>query len=295
MLIPLLGALVVGALLAVSGAVLQSVFRNALAEPYILGMVGGAALFASVAVMFGWTVLGCLVLPAASFLGSCFSLGLVALVAWCVARNRRTQGADGFLRSSYATVVLSGFVVNGFTGSLEMLALSYAKPEAVKTVQTWVFGSVNGISASSVLMGAVALAVVGTVLYAFRRELNVMELGHDEAACLGVNTAGVMIVVLGVVALATAVSVALAGMIGFVGLVMPHFARRLVGPRMQLLLPVSAAFGGLVLGLAQAVCSCLPATDGGYPVGVGVICAVISAPFMLFLLMSRRNGEGWDV
>lgn len=295
MVISLLGALVVGALLAVSGAVLQSVFRNALADPYILGMVGGAALFSALAVTLGVTAIGFLVLPAASLVGSCFSLSLVALVAYAVARCRRQHGADGFIRSSYSTVVLSGFVVTGFTGSLEMLVVSYARPEAVKTITTWIFGSVNGITWPSVALGAMALGVVAAVLYAYRRELNVMELGHDEAQCLGVNTGRTMCVVLGTVALATSVSVALAGMIGFVGLVMPHFARRLVGPRMQLLLPVSAAFGGAFLALAQLVSRLLPPDGGGMPVGVGVVCAVISAPFMLFLLVSRHNGEGWDV
>lgn len=291
----LLGALVVGGLLAVSGAVLQSIFRNALADSYILGMVGGAALFSALAVTTGLTALGFLVLPAASLVGSCFSLALVAGVAYAVARSRRRQGADGFIRSSYSTVVLSGFVVTGFTGSLEMLVVSYAEPKAVKTITTWIFGSVSGIAWPSVGLGAAVLAVVAGVLYAFRRELNVMELGHDEAACLGVNTGRTICVVLGTVALATSVSVALAGMIGFVGLVMPHFARRLVGPRMQFLLPVSALFGGAFLALAQFVSASLPVGRDGQAIGVGVVCAIISAPFMLLLLVSRHNGEGWDV
>ena len=283
-----------GALLALSGAVLQSVFRNPLAEPYILGMVGGAALFASVAVMCGLTAFGCFVLPAMSFLGACFSLALVALVAAFVVRNRRVHGADGFIRSSYSTVILSGFVVTGFTGSLQMLLISYAEPEALKAIQTWIFGTVDGISGLAVLVGALLLAVVASVLYAFRRELNVMELGHDEASCLGVNTGLTMVVVLGTVALATAASVALAGMIGFVGLLMPHFARRLVGPRMQRLLPLSAAFGAVFLSLAQIVCLFLP-EGRGYRPGVGVVCAIICAPFMLALLIAGSKGEGRDV
>lgn len=294
MSISILGAAVVGALLALSGAVLQSVFRNPLAEPYILGMVGGAALFASVAVMCGLTAFGCFVLPAMSFLGALFSLALVALVAWLVVRNRRIHGADGFLRSSYSTVILSGFVVTGFTGSLQMLLVSYAEPEALKAIQTWIFGTVDGISGLSVLTGALLLAVVAAVLSAFRRELNVMELGHDEAACLGVNTGLTMVAVLGTVALATAASVALAGMIGFVGLVMPHFARRIAGPRMQRLLPLSATFGAVFLALAQVVCLLLP-EGRGYRPGVGVVCAIICAPFMLVLLVAGAKGEGRDV
>lgn len=283
-----------GALLALSGAVLQSVFRNPLAEPYILGMVGGAALFASAAAMCGLTALGCFVLPAVSFLGACCSLALVALVAWLVARNRRVNGGDGVSRSSYSAVILSGFVVTGFTGSLQMLLVSYADPAAVKTIQTWIFGTVDAISGVAVCAGACLLAVVGCVLLAFRRELNVMELGHDEAACLGVNVRLTLTVVLATVALATAASVALAGMIGFVGLVVPHLARRLAGPRMQRLLPLAAVFGAAFLALAQIGCLLLP-KGAGYRPGVGVVCAILCAPFMLVLLVADPKGEGRDV
>ena len=294
MMTSILGAAVVGALLALSGAVLQSVFRNPLAEPYILGMVGGAALFASAAAMCGLTALGCLVLPAVSFLGACCSLALVALVAYLVARSRRVNGGDSVFRASYSSVILSGFVVTGFTGSLQMLLVSYADPEAVKAIQTWIFGTVDGISGVAVFAGACLLAVVGGVLCAFRRALNVMELGHDEAACLGVNVRLTLAVVLGTVALATAASVALAGMIGFVGLVVPHLARRLAGPRMQWLLPFSAAFGAAFLALAQVVCLLLP-EGRGYRPGVGVVCAILCAPFMLTLLVADPKGEGRDV
>ena len=283
-------ALVVGAALSVSGAVLQSVLRNPLAEPYILGIVGGGALFSALAAKFGMLALGAWVLPASSFLGSCFSLLLLVAVAYFAAKARDANGSDAQLRSSYSTVVVSGFVVGGFTGSLDWLVLSYCSPEDFTRLNKWLYGSLAHVTWGGLAFGAATFALVFLVLCLFRRELNVMELGHDEAECLGVDTRLTIFVVIGAVALATAVSVSLAGAVGFVGLVVPHFVRRVFGPRMQRLLPLSAAFGGVFLAFAQLVCRILP--DG---VGVGVVCAIFGGPFFLYLLASRRNGEGRDV
>ncbi len=287
-----LAALIVGALLSLSGAVLQSVLRNPLAEPYMLGMVGGGALFSALAMNFGLVAWGLFVLPVASLLGSLFSLTLVCLVAWGAERARTFNGADAALRSSSSTIVVAGFVVGGFTGSLDMLVLHYAEPDAFVQLSKWLYGSLNAVSTFHLMVGIATLAVVLTVLLLFRRELNVMELGRDEAECLGINTRLVMVVVIGTVALATSISVALAGAIGFIGLVVPHVARRLCGPRMERFLPLSALLGGLALALAQYIASLLP---GPQPIGVGVICAIFGAPFFLWLLASRHNHEARDI
>lgn len=289
-ILTIIAAMVVGASLSVSGAVLQSVLRNPLAEPYMLGIVGGGALFAVLAMNLGLVAIGAFVLPLASFLGSCFALALVCLIAWCARRNRLVKGADPHLRSSSSTVVVAGWVTGGFLGSLDMLALSYSDPEAFTKVSKWLYGRLDLVDGSNLVLALIVLVAVFFALFAFRRELNVMELGHDEAECLGVDTRLTMSVVIGAVALATAVSVALAGAVGFVGLVVPHFVRRVFGPRMQVLLPLSALLGGLVLVVAHFVSKLIPGD-----VGVGVICAVFGAPFFLFLLASPFNGEGRDV
>lgn len=287
-----LAAMVVGALLAVSGAVLQSVMRNPLAEPYMLGMVGGGALFAALAINLGLVALGSFVLPSASFLGSCCSLLVVLAVARAAARVRAENGADGAMRSSSSTVVLAGFVVGGLTGSLDMLVLSYSAPGDFERISKWLYGSLASASAAHVLLGAAVLAAVVALLAALRKDLDVMELGRDEAECLGVDTRRTMILAVGAVSLATSVSVAIAGAVGFVGLVVPHFVRRVFGPRMARLVPLSALFGALFLFVAESVAEAMP---GGDKVGVGVVCAVAGAPFFLWLLSSRRNGEGRDV
>jgi len=283
-------AFVTGASLSVAGATLQSVLRNPLAEPYLLGTVGGAAFFAALATNLGLVALGVWVMPAASFLGSCASLALVCGVAALAARVRCENGADPQLRSSGNAIVLAGFVTGGFLGSLDMLVMSYAKADDFARLSKWLYGSLKAVTSGGFLIGAIVFAVVFAALMALARRLNVMELGRDEAETLGIDTRATLLAVLGLVSLATAVSVALAGAIGFIGLVVPHVVRRKAGPRLQRVLPLSAVLGGAFLAVAELVGRCLP---GSVP--VGVVCAIVGAPFFFWLLASRHNGEGWDV
>ena len=171
-----------------------------------------------------------------------------------------------------------------------MLVLSYAKPDDFAAVSKWLYGSLKSVTGATLALGGVAVAVAFAVLFALARRLNVMELGRAEAEALGVNTRMTTLLVLGAVSLVTAVSVALAGAIGFIGLVVPHFVRRKAGPRLQRVFVLSAFAGGIFLVLAEALGRFLP---GDVP--VGVVCAILGAPFFLWLLVSRRNGEGWDV
>ena len=283
-------AFLVGAALAVSGAVLQSVLRNPLAEPYLLGTVGGAALFAALAVNGGLVALGLWVRPLASFLGSSVSLALVCAVGLLAARARAKRGADPALRSSGSTVVLAGFAVGGLMGSLDMLVLSYSSNDDFAALTKWLYGSFAGIDARLLALAAAAAVLAFLALAREVKALNLLELGRDEAECLGVNARRTIVIALAAVSLLTASSVALAGAVGFVGLVVPHFVRRLVGPRLGRVLSVSALAGGLFLVFAEVLVRTLP---GEIP--VGVLCAILGAPFFLFLLASRQSGEGRDV
>lgn len=283
-------AAVTGASLSVSGAVLQSVLRNPLAEPYLLGTVGGGALFAALVTLLGWVSVGAWVMPTASFVGSCLSLAFVCVIAFFAAHARELDGADPQLRSSGNAVVLAGFVTGGFMGSLDMLVLSYAKPDDFAAISKWLYGSLKAVTPPTLALGGGILIVVMAVLMSLAKRLNLMELGRIEAEMFGVNTRATLLIVLGAVSLATAVSVALAGAIGFVGLVVPHFVRRKAGPRMQRVLPFSALAGGVFLLSAEFLRRFLP---GDVP--VGVVCAIVGAPFFFWLLASKNNGEGWDV
>ena len=283
-------AAVVGASLAVTGTVLQSVLRNPLAEPYLMGTVGGAALLAAGAMVSGLTTLGVWVLPAASFLGSCLSLALVCGVAALAGRARRAESASPFLRASGSTLVLAGFVTGGFTGSLNMLVLSFASDADFAAVSKWLFGSLRTVTPLTFAVGAAVFAAVLAVLLVLARRLDVLELGRTEAECLGVNARAVIFAVLAAASLMTAVSVALAGAIGFVGLVVPHVVRRLAGPRMTRVIPCAALAGGAFLLAAEGLVRLSPRE-----VPVGVLAAVLGSPFVFVLLSLRKSGEGWDV
>ena len=279
-LLSILSAFVVGALLGTSGCVLQSVLRNPLAEPYILGLVGGGSLFVATAIHLGWTAYSAFVLPVASFCGSCFSLALVCGVAALAARRRSEGSSAARLRSSGSTVILAGFVTGSFTCSLQMLVLNYSDPSTMAKVTEWMFGDVRDARWPSCLCAAVVLAVVLTGLIAVSKRLTVLELGRDEAEFVGINTRGLKLIALGLVSLATAVAVALAGPIGFIGLVVPNFVNRFLGGMFRRRLLGSAFFGGLALIGADLVGRLLP----GNGISAGVVCALAGSPFFLWFL-----------
>lgn len=269
---------------------MQSLLKNPLAEPYLLGTVGGASLFAVLAINFGIAAAGAYVMPAASLVGSAFSLSIVAAISHFAARQRSRNGADAYLRSSSSTLVLAGFVTGSFTGSLHMLAISYADAETHMRITRWLFGSLRSVSPAALALSVATLIFSLTAFSLLSKPLNLMELGRDEAECLGIDTGRVMFAVLSVVALSTAVSVAAAGAIGFIGLVVPHAVRRRTGARTQRTIPFSALAGGVVLTAAESASRLLP---GDVP--AGVVAAVFTAPFFLWLIASRHGREGLDV
>lgn len=269
-------ALVVGASLALSGATLQSVLRNPLAEPYILGLVGGASLGVALVFGAGWAAASACAVPAAAFLGACLSLGLVCVVAHFAARRAGRRALAG------GTVIVAGFVTGGFTNSLQMLVLSYATPEQSSAAMRWVWGDLHAVQAGPTCWAALALAVSFVAVYSQNRNLNALVLGEDAARALGVRVRRTQLIALGAASLATASSVALAGAVGFLGLIVPHVVRRLAGADHRVYLPLSALGGAAFLMAADAVANLFP---GNLP--VGVVCALTGAPFFLWLLTGR--------
>lgn len=276
------GAFVVGALLSLSGATLQSVLRNPLAEPYVLGLTGGASLFVAAAFHFGWTALGAFTLPASAFAGSCLSLAVVCAVAAAANRRRSRAEREARQRLGQSTVVLAGFMTGSFACSLQMLLLSQARDATFAAHSKWLFGSLAGVTGGSLACGACVLAASLAALLAQAHRLDVLSLGADRAECLGVDTRRLKFVALGVASAATATAVAMAGAIGFVGLVAPHAARRLLPGRHRVFLPLSAATGGAALVAAAAVGAALPGE-----LSPGVVCALVGAPCFALLLLRR--------
>lgn len=277
-MLPYLAALVVGAALAVAGAALQSSLRNPLAEPFLLGTVGGAGLFASLAMHFSLTSFGEWVMPFAAFLGSCFSLALVCIVsALSSRRNGRIFSFEG------ENVVLAGFVTGSVTGSLQMAVSACSDAENFAAVSRWLFGDLSSVRTVPLLIASLATAFSLVVLMACSRRLDVFSLGGGLARSLGINVRTTALITLGAASLATASSVAIAGAIGFVGLVVPHSVRRFTGSRHAVFLPACAIAGGAFLAMAHFLASLLP---GGIP--GGCVCAIIGAPVFFTILIRRR-------
>ncbi len=268
-------AVSVGAGLAVAGAVLQALLRNPLAEPHILGVSGGAA-FGGVLTLFLAAKLplpSYLLTPVGSFAG--------ALTAMLVVYGLGTVHG----RLQPYTFLLAGVVCNAFTGALIMAVNAMADLFQTHGILFWLMGS---LATTSYPLVAVSFAYVlfgSGILLGQARSLNALSLGEEGAAQLGVDVGGVRRVCFIVSSLLVGAAVAVSGMIGFVGLIVPHVTRLLFGPDHRLLLPASALVGGIFLALADTLARSLSATA---EVPVGVVTAICGGPFFVYLL--RRQG-----
>ncbi len=268
-----LAAAVVGAALALAGAALQGVFRNPLADPYLLGAASGAGLAAAVVLVLGtagawWASAG---VGVAAFVGA---IGTVALV---VALAR--QGT----RVPVVPLVLAGVVVGSSLSAGTSFVLLAAREQAAG-VLAWLLGSFAFASWSQLAWAVPALLVAGVVVLAAARGLDVLQLGDAAAAQLGLPVEPFKVVVVAASTLATAAAVATAGVIGFVGLVVPHAVRLVVGPGHRRLLPLSALWGATFVVAADVLARTVIAPA---EVPVGVVTALAGAPFFLVLL--RRH------
>ena len=269
-----LAGLLVGASLALAGAVLQTVLRNPLADPFVLGLSGGASLAAAAVLATGLAAVGAFVLPTASFIGAVAALLVVAAVA-------RAAGGGP------VTLILSGVVMGGITSSLLMLILTFSESRALQSVTWWMMGNLSSAEPVQLAATGACAGVAAVVLLAQARSLNALVLGADLARTLGVRTERVVPLVLGSASLATAAAVSLAGVIGFVGLIVPHAVRRLAGANHRALLPLSALGGGLFL----VACDQAGRLFGEVEVPAGVITALAGGPFFLYLLIRHARNQ----
>jgi iron complex transport system permease protein len=265
-------ALGCGAALGVAGSVFQTLLGNPLADPFTLGVSSGAALGATVAIVLG--ISGPLALPLASLLGAACALGLV--LSACLAGGSLSQ----------ETLILAGIVVSTFLAAC--IALTKALHEdSVSAIVFWLLGSLQNRSWPHVqLLLPLGIPALGGILMA-AKTLDVLALGGESAHCLGVSVPRARGMLLTAAAALTAASVAVCGIIGFVGLVVPHVARRLVGGRHGACVPVSAVLGGLVLLWADTVARAL--LPHGAELPVGVITALGGAPALGAILLWHQR------
>ena len=273
-------ATVVGVALGGAGAVFQGLLRNPMADPYIIGVSPGAALGAAVAIAGGWQVRfgGVSALPLFAFAG--------ALGATAVVYHISKVGGRGVAGVSVEVLLLAGVAVGAFLSALVSLLL-VLKSETMDKVIFWLMGgfSGRGWEQAGVALPYVVLGLL--VIARYREELNLLSLGDEAAYHLGVDTARVQKTLLAAASLAAASAVAVSGVIGFVGLIVPHLLRLAFGPDHRLLVPASALGGAVLLVLADTAARTALAPN---EIPVGVVTALLGVPFFLFLLRRTRGG-----
>ncbi|MBU4275905.1 MAG: iron ABC transporter permease [Proteobacteria bacterium] len=271
----LLLAALVGACLGLCGAVFQAILRNPLAEPFILGVSGGAACGAVVSVLVGLS--GLWGQAALAFGGALGTVGLVLAIA-----RRR-----GSMETS--TLILTGVMINAFFTALIMFVISTTTDQKLHAILFWLYGDLAAANLTKVvLLLPVTLGGAGVIFF-FARHLNLLTAGSVAAASMGVAVERVKMIMFLVVSLLVGVTVSLSGLIGFVGLMVPHLVRMTLGHDHRLLLPASALFGASFLMLADTVARTIISPSA---LPVGVVTAFLGAPFFV-LLMAKRGSRWW--
>ncbi|MGD6934160.1 MAG: FecCD family ABC transporter permease [Candidatus Bathyarchaeia archaeon] len=271
----ILCACLVGAALSIAGAVYQGLFRNPLADPYTIGASAGAALGATASIVLGisFTVLGISTLPIFAFIG-CISAVLLVYVISKVGTKVPVQ-----------TLLLSGIAVSIFLSAV-VSYLQYISPDKLHQSQFWLLGSFsytewNDIWSVLLFIGGGAVAV-----YLYSRDLNLLALGEDEARHLGVDLERVKKILLVSSAFITAAAVSISGLIAFIGLIIPHLTRLMVGPDHRVLIPASMLMGSAFLILCDSAARVLVAPA---ELPVGIITALCGGPFFLYLMRRKKK------
>jgi len=269
-----LAAALVGAALASGGAVFQGLFHNPLVSPYVLGVSSGAGFGAAVAILLG--------AGAAVTQASAFATGALAVsLTWLVARSGRDR--------SHVTLVLAGFVIGSLFSSLVAGAQYVADPSTrLPQIVFWLMGSLASVQWSDLLRATVVILPCLVAITVLRWKLNVLSMGDDEARSLGENPGFMRLVLIGLTTMTTAVSVAISGVIGWVGLVVPHLARGIVGPDARRLVPASIALGAAYMMLIDDVARTLTMAE----IPLGILTGIVGAP--AFALLLRRSRSDWD-
>ena len=266
----------VGAGLAVSGVVMQSIFRNPMADPGIIGVSSGGAFGGVVAIYFGFTAYGSFMIPLFGFLGAFVSLSIVYVIS---TSNGRT---------SILTLLLTGVAISSFLSACSSLIITYSNLAQMQQILYWLMGDLNGRDWDHLKLMVLPIVVACAIFYWYRQELDILLLGEEEAKNLGINVQFTRNLLLVVASLLTGVSVSLTGAIGFVGLIVPHMIRLLIGPSHRLLIPASVLGGGLFLIVADLVSRLLirPAE-----LQIGIITAFFGAPFYIYLIILNKRKE----
>jgi iron complex transport system permease protein len=264
-----LGCLV-GAMLATAGGAYQGVFRNPLADPYLLGVAAGAGLGATAALGAG---AGTGALPVAAFAGAVLAVGATYYFA---------RAAGG--RRTAATLILAGVAVGSFLVAVQTF-LQQQSSDRIREVFTWLLGRLSAATWSQVITVLPYVVVCLAVLFAYRRVLDVLSVGEEEAATLGVQPARARLVIIAAATLGSAAVVSVTGLIGFVGIVVPHAVRMVAGVSYRVILPLAMVIGAAFLIAADLLARTV-ISPGELP--IGVVTAFVGAPFFAMILRRRE-------
>lgn len=270
----IIAAIMVGGALAAAGAGYQNLFRNPIVSPDILGVSAGAGFGASLGVMLN---LGSTAIQAAAFVGGLTAVALVFAIGQAINRH------------SLIILVLVGVVIAAFFQAMISVLKILADPIDVLPVITfWLLGGLNKITPADLPVAGAAIALSLAVLFALRWQINVMSVGADEARTLGINVAATRAALVVVATLMTAAAVSIAGIVGWIGLVVPHVARMLVGPSFERLLPVSVLCGAVLLLAVDDISRAASSME----IPLGITTSVFGAP--LFLMLLLRAKAAWS-
>lgn len=268
-------AALVGTALSTSGAVFQGIFKNPMADPYVLGVSSGAALGATVVILTGFTghVLGLSFLTIGAFIGAL----LTAFTVFSIARSGQ--------KTPVITLLLAGIAVNFFLSALISTAMALSK-DKMETIIFWTMGSVTTANWQKLTIVLIPILIVLIILMTVTRDLNAMALGEDSAKSLGVETEKLKLKLLVLASVMTASAVSVSGIIGFVGLVVPHITRIVSGPDHRTLVPFSALGGAIFMVITDTAARLLIAPA---EMPLGVITSLLGAPYFLFLLYNSKK------
>lgn len=271
----ILGVTLCGIGLAMAGAAMQGVFRNPLVGPEVAGVSAGASFGGVLAIMLSWPMWG--------MVGLAFAFGMGALiVAFGLAKLAG--------KSSMLALILAGVIVGGFFGALTGMAKYVADPQAkLPSIIYWLLGSFVGLTYEKVAIVVGVTLFAGTLLLMLRWRINLLSLGEVDAQALGVNVEALRWDVVALVSLLVAAQVAVSGGVGWVGLIVPHIARMLVGPEHSRLLPASALLGGIYLLVMDNIARSATAQE----IPIGLLTAIVGTPVFAFLFW-KMQGKGWN-
>lgn len=270
----IIAAVIAGYSLAVSGAVYQSLFRNPLADPYLIGVASGAGLGATIVLVTDVPVIwfGAPILSIAAFIGGSGAV----LCGYLISRTGN--------RVSLGTLILAGVAVGSFSGAMTYFLMINADPD-VKPLLAWLMGGLSGIEWDDILMIIPYVLIFASIVLFYGRTLNILQFGEQDASSLGVDVERTKIILILSATILTSFVVSISGLIGFIGLVAPHIIRLLWGPDNRFLIPMAGIMGAIFLLIADLFARTI-ASPAEIP--VGLVTAFLGAPFFLYILFRNR-------